>query len=263
VALVADVQPALPALRPDQFVYTKEIDVDLSTAVNDTVTYATIHEITRQNWLAPDGAGRIAEANIKQWFLTPADRTKWVEAGSLSFSSQFPLVNQSGGPGWFRFTELAELAKLSTEPKALAQEMQVGKIDHPPLTVFEKIGDLLGWTDAPPALRSALYRVAAGLPGVKLLGPVTDSVGRRGTAVAYDGSGETTELIFDPTTSALLENETIVTDGAKLTGATDRTPVPAPADTPTGTVVESATYLARGIVDSKTARPPSTGGDGR
>jgi len=253
IALVADLQRALPVLRPDQFVYTKEIDVDLSIALNDTVTYATLHQVMREDWYARNGAGRIAETNIKQWFLTPADRARWVEAGALSLSSQFPLVNQTGRPGWFRYTDEADVAKLPTEPKMLARRMHVGGSAQ--LMVIEHIGDLLGSTDASPALRSALYQVAAGLSGVKLLGTVTDSVGRRGTAVVYGSHGETDELIFDPTTSALLENETIVTDASRLTHDADTTPVQAPADTPAGTVVESATYLARGIVDSTTTRP--------
>ena len=48
-----------------------------------------------------------------------------------------------------------------------------------------QVGDLLRETSASPELRAALFKVAAGIPGVKLLGTVTDSDGRSGTAIAF------------------------------------------------------------------------------
>ena len=50
--------------------------------------------------------------------------------------------------------------------------------------MFIDIGDLLRETPAPPKLRAALYNVAATIPGVKLLGPMTDHAGRQGVGVA-------------------------------------------------------------------------------
>jgi len=43
---------------------------------------------------------------------------------------------------------------------------------------FAIIGDLLRETHAPPALRAALYEVAANLSGVEYIGEVKDAVGR-------------------------------------------------------------------------------------
>ena len=52
-----------------------------------------------------------------------------------------------------------------------------------------------------PAVRAALYRMLAGLPGVKSLGPVTDAGGRAGVAVAlagrYSGCGQESVLHRD------------------------------------------------------------------
>jgi hypothetical protein len=59
------------------------------------------------------------------------------------------------------------------------------------------------------ALRSALYQVASRLPGVQLLGTVTDGIGRRGFAVQYTSRGWRNVLIFDPTTSALPGQKTV------------------------------------------------------
>ena len=43
-------------------------------------------------------------------------------------------------------------------------------------------------SDASPVLRAARFKVAAGIPGVKLLGTVTDSDGRPGIAIAFPHS---------------------------------------------------------------------------
>ena len=64
--------------------------------------------------------------------------------------------------------------------------------------------NLLRETDASPALRAAIYKVAATIPGVEVLGPARDHSGRLGIGLAYNTAGARSELIFDPRTSALL-----------------------------------------------------------
>ena len=73
-----------------------------------------------------------------------------------------------------------------------------------PAEDFVQVGDLLRETDASPALRAAIYQVAAKIPGVVALGTVTDHAGRSGIGLAYDDHGVQSALIFDPATSALL-----------------------------------------------------------
>jgi hypothetical protein len=50
--------------------------------------------------------------------------------------------------------------------------------------MFTLIGDALRETASSPRQRAALYEVASRLPGIHLIGEVTDPVGRRGLAVA-------------------------------------------------------------------------------
>ena len=58
----------------------------------------------------------------------------------------------------------------------------------------------------PNKLRAALWNVAAAVPGVKLVGAVTDSAGRSGAAgERLDGSGTTQRYVLDPTDGRLLE----------------------------------------------------------
>jgi hypothetical protein len=65
---------------------------------------------------------------------------------------------------------------------------------------FVEIGDLLRESPASPALRKALYEVAAGIPGVRLIGNLKDALGRTGVGVARNGE----TLLIDPATGRLL-----------------------------------------------------------
>jgi hypothetical protein len=76
--------------------------------------------------------------------------------------------------------------------------------------LFTVVGDLLRESPAPPALREAPYEVAAGIPGVKLLGHYKDALGRTGTAVQRDGE----TLVIDPQDGRLLAD----IDGDPTTG---------------------------------------------
>ena len=110
---------------------------------------------------------------------------------------------------------------------------------------FEIIGDLLRETDASPTLRATLYQAAAQIPGVTLIGTVTDAAGRSGTAVAYASNGGQDELIFDPTTSVLLGEATVVTDPSQLCRL----------DVSVGAVISETSYVASGVVNSTSDVP--------
>jgi hypothetical protein len=70
------------------------------------------------------------------------------------------------------------------------------------------IGDFLRESDTPPAIRATLYRAAALIPGVRLLGRTRDHAGRFGLGVAFTFHGRpAAELIFDQKTAALLGEE--------------------------------------------------------
>jgi hypothetical protein len=95
---------------------------------------------------------------------------------------------------------------LPTDPQQLLVQMR--RIDGGPRTAgedFVHVGDFLRETDARPALRAALYRATALIPGTRLLGTVRDHLGREGLGVAHGNS----ELIFNPHTAALMAEQTI------------------------------------------------------
>jgi hypothetical protein len=113
----------------------------------------------------------------------------------------------SVGPGLFPAGGTAltwdELYALPTDPAQLTATLNAdikGAGPNPQSELFTIVGDLLRESPAPPALRKALYDVAAGIPGVHLTGKGTDMLGKTGTGVERDGE----TLLIDPANGKLL-----------------------------------------------------------
>ena len=175
-------------------------------------------------------------------FLSPQDRAAWVAAGSPNLAE--PPSDSTFGPGQLSDGP-TDLSNLPTDPKVLAALISSRKIEGGPpgpAEDFTQVGDLLRETDAPPALRSALFEVAANIPGVEQLGSVADNSGRIGVGVAYVSGGSRHELIFNPTDSSLMGEEDVVVDADQ-------------AHEPVGTVTDWAVYLSSKVVDSDGAAP--------
>jgi hypothetical protein len=105
--------------------------------------------------------------------------------------------------------------------------------------MFTEVGDLLREEPIPAKVRAALYLVAARIPSIQVLGLTHDGIGRPALAVALNDTlyGERSELLFDPKTSALLGERSVVVK-----------PPPKNQVKP-GTVSEAATYITAGIVE--------------
>ena len=87
------------------------------------------------------------------------------------------------------------------------------------------------------------------LPGIELLGPMTDKLGRHGTGVGLTEYGVRDVLIFDPATSAVLEREGIAVNPSQI-------PVPPGAPKFTaGGLINYTDYKASAVVNSITAVP--------
>lgn len=191
----------------------------------------------------PNAAYWHAESEYQNWALDGGQlhhREVWVGRQSSSLlvdDGLFPYgaeLTNDGTPGSFSAgagaITWADLYALPTDPVALEQRLLSGaasardndRIDGNYL--FETVADLLSESPASPSLRRALWEVAAGIPGVSLIGDATDSVGRSGVAVEL-GS---TRLVVSPDDGQLLE--TIGLDSA-------------------GEVFYRQTYLAQGPSD--------------
>jgi hypothetical protein len=200
----------------------------------------------REIWVTPDGSGRLLVKTGEPRFLGPRDRETWEAAGRPELDRP-GTTDESFGPDGLSYTNFSEY---STDPDELYDQIRSKAEGHGPSTDAEMlvlVGDLLRETVAPPDLRAALFRVAARIPGVELVGEVTDPAGRKGVAVARtsDDAGflERNELIFDPDTSELLAERQILLEPVDW------------IDAEPGTVIGYAVYLNSGVVDATSERP--------
>jgi hypothetical protein len=253
VARRAAAQPATPAPRADQFLYTKTESAQVFlSVVGGGPTFSYRQALTREFWIAPDGSGRILETTGAAEFLTPQDEATWVSAGSPD------LFDNRTTDDRFAAGELSyqDYSDLPTDPVELEKVIERREIVGGPdgdWETFSIVGDLLREAHTAPAVRAALYEVAADLPGVELVGRVTDGAGRSGIAVAYTsdrGEGAIRqEFIFDPQTAELLGERYVLVDDSRIdvqSGGGGATYGLAGA---AGTVGYEATYVAQGVVD--------------
>ena len=186
--------------------------------------------VSREIWAKADGSGRLVESRGEPIWFGPADKAAWVAAGSYDLRGE-PFSDTRFGPTppglapgtpqeWPGSLYYEDVDSLPTDVGALRRMIDEraaaggGSTDYERFTI---VGDLLRETVAAPQLRAALYRVAAGLGGVELVGSMTDRAGRIGMAVSMtnDQSSRGLErrtLIFDPETSMLLAEEDVLLD---------------------------------------------------
>lgn len=190
---------------PGQYLYVDSVNdypsIQMGAHGTGCIAYGIQH---RQLWVSADGSGLLRETSGRSTFTSAHDRAMCLRAESKSelgaVTSNMWFADQC-----FQLGPTNHMQSLSTNPRTLLREMQ--KIDGGPRDPgedFKRVGDFLRETDASPALRAALYRVAALIPGVQLLGTVRDHSGRRGLGVAFTSHGSRDELIFNPRTAALL-----------------------------------------------------------
>lgn len=190
---------------PGQYLYVRSVsDYPATDFTNGCVSYAVDH---RQVWVAADGSGLLRESGGRPTFTSAADQAR-CQNSDPTLSSASRLSNTWFAADCFTLGPTNNMQSLSTDPSTLLTQMRT--IDGGPNTPaedFVRVGDFLRETDASPALRAALYRVAALIPGVQLLGTVQDHFGREGLGVALTSDNVRNELIFNSQTAALMGEE--------------------------------------------------------
>ena len=136
-----------------------------------------------------------------------------------------------------------QLYALRTDSRALERKLHAtslngGRDDDSEL--FTLVGSLISESPAPPALRKALWEIAARIPGVTLVGAVKASVGRPGIEIRRGFEG----YVLDPKDGRVLERY-------------EGTSAPVP-EAPGGTSWR-ATLLEQGPVDRAPAATPRPG----
>ncbi len=199
LARVASAQPSLGPLSPGHYLFVDSIQFQESDAPE--VGCVTLVPEHRRIWIGADGSGRLLETLGRPSYTSAADRARCahVPAERGTSDAWFGPGCLTNGP--------ANLLRLPTDPARLAQKLRARQIEGGPpgpAEDFVQIGDLLRETDAPPALRAALYRVAETIPGVQVLGAVRDARGRPGLGIVDVRGNVRDELIVDPHTGVLL-----------------------------------------------------------
>jgi hypothetical protein len=240
MAGVAAKQPE--PVRPDKgdYLYVKSENAFLTAMAGDA-GFAVLVPATREVWLGQNGVLR--ETTGKPLFLSDGDRQRWIAAGSPDLGGSRTYTDSLGQYN-------STTPSLPSDPNALyvaLKEQAKGQGTSLYNEMFVLVGDSLRETSATPAQRAALYEVAARIPGVELVGDVTDSAGRKGVAVAMaDNSSHARQLlIFDPQSSMMLGEVDTALPGNEF-------------GYPAGTVIGRATYLVQAVVDSNSALPGKT-----
>jgi hypothetical protein len=118
----------------------------------------------------------------------------------------------------------AELAALPTDPRALYEQVRAqaqGGGASPAEGTFMALLDRARSASPylTPRLVAALYRAIGYVPGVELVGPGQDMLGRPGIVVGRTepARGDRQEIIFDPNTGRMLGERETVTDPKMVT----------------------------------------------
>jgi hypothetical protein len=194
VANVAARQP-VPAVSNSEFMYVRsEVSYAVYENGSQTPTMEPLHE--RQIWQPV--------ANVCDWGLLIEQGQRTSLAPSPGSSPSFSV---KCGPGNLDNATYRLLQSLPTDPRTLLSQIYTfdqkngeGQALGSDGEAFVTIGDLIRETIAPPSSAAALYRAAALIPGVTLIGRVTDVEGQLGIAIAWTSGQDRYEWIFDPAT---------------------------------------------------------------
>jgi hypothetical protein len=245
-AVAAEASGGPRRLRPGEYWYVESIWTTPGVQFDehpgnggDTIVDA-LSRYERQAWIGLDRPGNVVSHVVGPIiFLSAAARRQWIQLGR---PPELPGYNGPLPANAF-IRPYAQLLALPTHVDALWQMLYrgagTGNAAWKRHEMFTEIGDLLREDPIPARVRAALYLVAARIPGIKLLGLTRDAIGRPALAVALNDTfdGERDELLFDPKTSALLGERSVVVK-----------PPPAYHVKP-GTVWSGATYVTAGIVE--------------
>ncbi|MEV6038482.1 CU044_5270 family protein [Nonomuraea sp. NPDC052116] len=167
-----------------------------------TATFTVEQRVRDVLWASRERGYRTQRGRVSAKPLTPADEQAWKEAGSpdlcdgcLSGKTYFTPLKMTTKP----------VTELPTEPEALKAEMlRANDKEAPEAWLWGASKWLLLDVESTPATRAALYRVLAGLPGVRVENDVTDIDGRTGVALTYGEAPTRQQIIIDRDSGQLL-----------------------------------------------------------
>ncbi|MCX5559779.1 CU044_5270 family protein [Streptomyces sp. NBC_00038] len=228
VALAAEHEDALGAIRDDQWVY---VDAKVSYSQSGEGMKTKIPPLHRfESWDSVDGsrAGLYRETGRGQWAGEPAPKP-----GERGYEVSTNYRHLSTLP-----TDADEMYDWlrETAPKYSGQE--TGQ------AMFVLVGDLIRQAIVPPEVSAALYRAVAKIPGVMVIDNAVDAAGRPGIAIARNDPDNPSrdEWIFDKKTHEFLGERAVAT--SDWSGGVEK-----------GDVTSNTAILDRAVVDKAGQRP--------
>ena len=195
-------------------------------------------------------------------FLNERERERWIGVGRPELEAKTPFSGILAGippRAWYEgpldlpsdadaiYEQFEQDAEADQSAPGAPVDVDVGG------SMFLHFSDVLREARATPEQRAAAYEALARVPGLTLVGEVTDRLGRPGVAVGLDvvdnepsGFLHRYVLVFDPKTADLLEERREVLPGNRHRGL------------PAGMIEAYATY-EYGVAGALGERPPTHG----
>jgi hypothetical protein len=202
----------------------------------------------REMWLGDQtGDALLHERSVGDpEFLSDEERERWIQLGRPELEAKTPFSGILAGVpprAWYdgpldlpsdadaMYEQFEQDAERDTRQPGVPFDV------HVRTAMFHHFSDVLREARATPEQRAAAYEALARVPGLTLVGEVTDRLGRPGVAVGLDvvdnepsGFLYRYVLVFDPKTADLLEERREVLPGNRHRGL------------PAGTIEAYATY---------------------
>ncbi|MGI5245398.1 CU044_5270 family protein [Dactylosporangium sp. CA-139066] len=187
-------------VRPEQFVYVESIGTN--TNYGSPTSKPKLEKVHRTAWLSAGGErDGLVRSNNETFMIDGCQNGRQTQSkgGKSETTSCTPIP--------------AYLAGLPTTADAMLDYLYTHSSGGNPRDqqAFTTAADLIRESYVPPAALAAVFEAVARIPGVDVVGDVTDDAGRPGVAVALtEVQGMRTELIFDKKNHGFLGTRSVM-----------------------------------------------------
>lgn len=246
-AVVAEAEPGIHP-RPHQYVRIDTVSRQLDLPENDeglrAPVYVPVHD---QWWERADGGGYnlLRRKNGRPEPVPPATTAPPTLPDPDDGDELTPGCPKDAGP---LNQSYAWVAALPTDPASLRRELFGSPREGQHVDVnawrdveWQEVSDAVNQAVTKPKLRAALFRLAAELPGARVIPHATNALGQSGKAVQFTNRNDAfdepqiSQLIFDARTLRYLGSNTVL--GKARPGL------------PAGTVVDATSVVKVSVAD--------------
>jgi len=198
-------------VRPEQFIWVESIATVRAT--NEATRESAVESVRRTVWLSADGT--------KDGLIRQESRPGGTASDIVVPGCKDGVMTQSKGSDTGTSSckpSPAYVADLPTDADTMLNYLyhNVDGTKNPrDQEAFSTAANLIREAYLRPASLSALFTAVAKIPGVTVVGDVTDEAGRKGVAISLNEVQDTrTDLIFDRNSHAYIGTRTVMATGA-------------------------------------------------